>query len=492
MNAGSARMIIQRGVGANARRQILRHKKIPMTQVPYIKRSLSSTPPPSSSSSSVPATTPEKDNLPATPIDFHVAAKIDGEESQIATITLRPGETLRAEAGAMLFMTQGIEMSTELQGASQAFSRMMTGQNVFLTEFRYQGDDAGTVGLGTDFPSKIVRLALQDYPDSTLICQRGAYLASNPSVDIEMAYTKRLSTGFFGGQGFILQKLLGEGDVLVKAGGTLVTKDLEEGETLRATSGSIVAFTSTIDYDIEMMKGVKNAMFGGEGLFVATLKGPGRVWLQGMPPDRMIGEIARRVPSGGGPFIPIPMGGGGGGGEAAGDAAAGTAGEAAAGAAAGEALGDASPEEMVASTDATMEADRQATVAASGVDSDSPSALFGDAAGSDASNSTMGSTNATEPTSSSTFGDDPFASETTFGDTDSSNDTMFGDEPMFTDDDSTSFSNTDDFGQAGGDFFGGDSSQTTTDVFDSVSESVDEDTGSSIIGTLWDIFMGDD
>jgi len=484
MNGAAVRTTLQRGIGANARRQIIQHKRIPLTQVSH--QSLSSNPPPSS----VPATT-TKDNLPATPIDFRVSAKIDGEESQTATVTLRPGETLRAEAGAMLFMTQGVEMSTELHGASQAFSRMMTGQNVFLTEFRYHGSTKGTVGLGTDFPSKIVRLSLQDYPDSTLICQRGAYLASNPSVDIEMAYTKRLSTGFFGGQGFILQKLFGEGDVLVKAGGTLVTKDLEEGETLRVTSGSIVAFTSEIEYDIEMMKGVKNAMFGGEGLFVTTLKGPGRVWLQGMPPDRMIGEIARRVPSGGGPFIPIPgMGGGGGG-----DAAAGAAGEAAAGTAAGEALGDSTPEELVASTDAAMDADRQATVASSGIDSDSPSALFGDAAGDDTnSTSTLGSTNTTEPASSSTFGDDPFASETTFTDNDS-NETMFGgDEPTFTDGDSTSFSTSDDFGQSsGGGFFGGgDDSQTTTDVFDSVSESAGEDAGSSIISTLWDIFMGDD
>ncbi|CAJ1966748.1 unnamed protein product [Cylindrotheca closterium] len=495
MNGAAVRTTIQRGIGATARRQIFRQKRIPLTpQAPYQCRSLSSTPPSSSSSSSsVPAKTPEEEeNLPAIPIDFQVAANIEGEESQIATITLRPGETLRAEAGAMLYMTQGIEMSTELHGASQAFSRMMTGQNVFLTEFRYHGQDSGTVGLGTDFPSKIVRLSLQDYPDSTIICQRGAYLASNPSIDIEMAYTKRLTTGFFGGQGFILQKLFGEGDVLVKAGGTLVTKDLEEGETLRATCGSIVGFTSTIDYDIEMMKGVKNVMFGGEGLFVATLKGPGRVWLQGMPPDRMIGEIARRVPAGGvGPFIPIPGMGGGGGGEAAGDADAGTAGDVAAGAAAGEALGDATPEEMVASTDAAIDADRQATVASSGVDSESPSALFGDAAGDDASNSTLGSTNTTEPASSSTFGDDSFASETSFADS-GSNETTFGDEPMFTDDDATNFSASDDFGQSGEDFFGGDSSQTTTDVFDSVSESVDQDTGSGIISTLWDMFMGDD
>jgi uncharacterized protein (TIGR00266 family) len=229
------------------------------------------------SSSPVPTTSDSGGNLPSKPIDFSVSAKIEGEESQIATVTLTPGETLRAESGAMLFMTHGVEMSTDLHGASAAFSRMMTGQNVFLTDFTYKGDKGeGTVGLGTDFPSKILRLTLQDYENSTLICQKGAYLASNPSVDIEMAYTKSLSAGFFGGQGFVLQKLSGQGDVLVKAGGALVEKDLEEGETIRVTSGSIVAFTSTIDYDIQMMPGIKNAMFGGEGLFVATLKGPGK------------------------------------------------------------------------------------------------------------------------------------------------------------------------------------------------------------------------
>ena len=212
------------------------------------------------SSSSV-AVTESNTNLPSKMIDFSVSAKIEGEESQIAKVKLRPGETLRAESGAMLFMTHGVEMSTDLHGASSAFSRMMTGQNVFLTDFTYRGDkDSGTVGLGTDFPSKILRLTLSDYPNSTLIAQRGAYLASNPSVDIQMEFTKSLSAGFFGGQGFILQKMSGQGDVLVKAGGTLVEKELAEGETIRVTSGSIVAFTSTVDYDIQMMPGIKNAM----------------------------------------------------------------------------------------------------------------------------------------------------------------------------------------------------------------------------------------
>lgn len=157
----------------------------------------------------------------------------------------------------------------------------MTGQNVFLTEFTYNRDEGeGTVGLGADFPAKIVRLSLDDYGGS-LVAQRGAYLASNPTVDIQMEFTRTFSAGFFGGQGFILQRLRGDGDVLVKAGGALVEKELQEGEVLRVTSGSIVAFESSVQYDVQMMKGVKNVMFGGEGLFITSLRGPGKVWLQG-------------------------------------------------------------------------------------------------------------------------------------------------------------------------------------------------------------------
>ena len=419
-------------------------------------------------------------NLPTKLIDFSISAKIEGEESQVAMIKLRPGETLRAESGAMLFMTQNVQMNTDLQGASAAMSRMMTGQNVFLTDFTYDGTSGeGLVGLGTDFPSKIVRLTLEDYENSTLICQRGAYMASNPSVNIDMEFTKSLSAGFFGGQGFILQRLSGQGDVLVKAGGTLVEKDLSEGETLRVSSGSIVAFTSTVEYDIQMMPGIKNAMFGGEGLFVTTLKGPGKLWLQGMPPDRMISEIARRVPRGMGLGIPIPMGGGGGAGAAAGEAGAdASAGDAASG----------SGEEMVAATDGAVNADRQATVASSGMmdsddgalDSESPSALFGDAAPKDAP---LPSSPMEE--ASSTFQQDGFLSkETTFSDDGST----FTDETAFSDD--SSFS-TDDFSSQDQDGF---DDPTQTDVFDTGSD-VTEEASEGIGGmmrTLWDFFGNDD
>lgn len=190
-------------------------------------------PPVASSSSSSLAPIGDGDNLPAKLIDFEVAAKLEGHESMIATVNLRPGETLRAESGNMLYMTEGIEMDTQLSGASSAFSRMMTGQNVFLTDFRYEGEKgtSGTVALGTEFPSKIMRFSLEEFENKSLICQRGAYLASNATVNIEMEFTKSFSAGFFGGQGFILQRLSGQGDVLVKGGGTIVCKELEEGGT---------------------------------------------------------------------------------------------------------------------------------------------------------------------------------------------------------------------------------------------------------------------
>ena len=388
----------------------------------------------------------DDENQIMVPIDFAVSSKIEGEESQIATITLKQGEKLRAESGAMLYMTQGVEMATNLEGASSAWNRMMTGQNMFLTDFTYNGpESSGTVALGTDFPSKILRLSLQDFGGS-LICQRGAYLASNITVDIQMEFTKSMSAGFFGGQGFILQRLSGDGDVLIKAGGTLVERTLKEGEVLRATSGSIVAFEPTVEYDIQMMQGAKNVMFGGEGLFVTSLKGPGRVWLQGMPPDRMIAEIASRVPSRGGGIGPIiPIGGVGGG-------------EAAPPVDVGSPIGeeDALGEETAAAMDDGPGLDSTSSI---------PSSMDGDSSA----------------TFDNTFSESENFSETTFTD-DGANFV----EPTF-DDDTTSFdtqSNSD---------FGGDFMDDSTEIFESGGAATEEaaEGASNLLQTLWDIFTGD-
>mmetsp|Transcript_23990 Transcript_23990/g.51007 ORF Transcript_23990/g.51007 Transcript_23990/m.51007 type:complete len:464 (-) Transcript_23990:55-1446(-) len=387
------------------------------------------------------------------PIDFSVSSKIDGEESQVATIKLRAGEKLRAESGSMLFMTHGVEMATNLGGggASSAFQRMMTGQNVFLTDFTYNDTNdakgSGSVALGTDFPSKIVRLSLDDYGGS-LVAQRGAYLASNASVDIQMEFTRTMTGGFFGGQGFILQRLVGEGDVLIKAGGTLVERYLEDGEELRVTSGSIVSFEPTVSYDVQMMPGVKNVMFGGEGLFVTTLTGPGRCWLQSMPPDRMIAEIASRVPAGGGfgPIIPVPgIGASGGGVEGAPGGAAGV------------------PIDPHTNMDADVEGQNDPSID-EGVASSSPT-MDGD---SSVFSNTVGETEGFESTSTTTFNDE----ELDFT------------EPTFSDD--TTFSSDAGFDQQD-DFFGDDE----TEIFDTgVAEEASE-AGSSILSTLWDIITGD-
>jgi uncharacterized protein (TIGR00266 family) len=209
--------------------------------------------------SSVEART-SSDGVVGIPIDFDVAAKIEGKESQIVTIALEPGQVLRAESGAMMYMTDGVEMNTTTGGGlSSGFRRMMTGQNIFISDYTYTGEQGtrGYVALGTDFPSKIIRLRVEDY-GGKLVCQKGALLCASHTVDIDMEFTKNFKGGFFGGEGFILQALTGEGDVFVKAGGTLMRRDLEEGEQLRISSGCLVAFSSGVDYDVQMMPGFKN------------------------------------------------------------------------------------------------------------------------------------------------------------------------------------------------------------------------------------------
>jgi len=259
----------------------------------------------------LPESVTSRDGVVGNPIDFDVAAKIEGNESQILTVELKPDQVLRAESGAMMYMTEGVQMNTTTGGGlSSSFQRMLTGQNFFISDYTYQGNDVGYVALGTDFPSKIVRLNVQEY-GGKIVCQKGALLCASHTIDIQMEFSKNFTTGFFGGEGFVLQGLTGDGDVFVKAGGTLIRRDLKEGEQLRISSGCLVAFSEGVDYDVQMIKGFANVFAGGEGLFMTTLTGPGVVWLQGQPPQRMISEIARRVPSGG-IGLGIPIGGGGG------------------------------------------------------------------------------------------------------------------------------------------------------------------------------------
>jgi uncharacterized protein (TIGR00266 family) len=191
-----------------------------------------------------------KDGVVGRSIDFDIAAKIEGNESQIVTIQLEPGQVLRAESGAMMYMTDKVTMNTTTGGGmSTGFQRMLTGQNFFISDYTYEGEPGttGTVALGTDFPSKIVRLNVEEY-GGKLVCQKSALLCASHTIDIEMEYSKNFSTGFFGGEGFVLQALTGEGDVFLKAGGTLIRRELNEGETLRVSTGCLVGFTQGVDY----------------------------------------------------------------------------------------------------------------------------------------------------------------------------------------------------------------------------------------------------
>eukprot|EP00904_Undaria_pinnatifida_P000786 jgi/Undpi1/10708/HiC_scaffold_29.g13156.m1 len=203
------------------------------------------------------------------PLDFDMASRIEGQESQMVSFELEPGQVVRAEAGNLVYMEDGIEMDTSTGGG--ASSMVITGQNMFVTDYVNRGSANSKVGLGTDIPSKIIRLSLAAY-GGEVICQRGAFLAGSHTIDIQTEFTK-LMAGFFGGEGFVLQRLTGEGDAFVKASGPLIRRELEEGESLRVSSGSVVAFAPSVEYDVQTVPGFKNVVFGGTGLFITKLTG---------------------------------------------------------------------------------------------------------------------------------------------------------------------------------------------------------------------------
>lgn len=217
--------------------------------------------------------------------------KIYGDDMQAIEIELDPGEGVRAEAGAMLFMEQGIDMQTSTGGGMfKGFKRMLTGDSFFITTFMYNGSGKGHVAFAAPYPGKIIPLDLAKL-GGKFICQKDGFLCAARGVEIEIEFTKRLGAGIFGGEGFILQRLEGQGMAFVHAGGTIIQKQLMAGETLRVDTGCLVAFAPTVHYDIQFIGGFKNAMFGGEGLFVATLQGPGPVYLQSLPFSRLADRI---------------------------------------------------------------------------------------------------------------------------------------------------------------------------------------------------------
>jgi uncharacterized protein (TIGR00266 family) len=217
--------------------------------------------------------------------------KIFGDDMQIVDIGLDPGEGVRAEAGAMMYMENGIEMQTSTGGGLfKGFKRMITGESFFITTFLYNGRGKGHVAFGAPYPGKIIPLDL-DKLGGNFLCQKDAFLCAARGIEIEVAFTKRIGAGLFGGEGFILQRLEGEGMAFVHAGGTIIMKELQAGESIRVDTGCLVAFSPCVNYDIQFVGGFKNSLFGGEGLFLAVLNGPGLVYLQSLPFSRLADRI---------------------------------------------------------------------------------------------------------------------------------------------------------------------------------------------------------
>jgi uncharacterized protein (TIGR00266 family) len=217
--------------------------------------------------------------------------KIYGDDMQIVEIELDPGEGVRAEAGTMMYMEDNIEMQTSTGGGLfKGFKRMITGESFFITTFLYNGRGKGHIAFGAPYPGKIIPIQLEDF-GGTFMCQKDAFLCAARGIEIEVAFTKKIGAGFFGGEGFILQRLEGEGMAFIHAGGTIIKKELKSGEILKVDTGCIVGFSPTVDYDIQFIGGFKNALFGGEGLFLAQLTGPGTVYLQSLPLSRLSDRI---------------------------------------------------------------------------------------------------------------------------------------------------------------------------------------------------------
>ena len=223
--------------------------------------------------------------------------QIIGDDVQAVVLSLSAGDTVRAEAGAMLYMSDAIEMNTQvgtggengMMGALMSgMKRALSGDSFFMTTFTAKGQP-GQVAFAGPYPGKIMPINLSE--TGTLLCQRDSYLCSDPNVDISIAFTRKLGVGFFGGEGFILQKLSGSGTTFIHSGGGMIPFDLAPGQRLRVDTGCLVAMSESVTYDISMAKGVKNMLFGGEGLFFADLTGPGKVWLQILPFSRLANRV---------------------------------------------------------------------------------------------------------------------------------------------------------------------------------------------------------
>src|ERR1700712_42857 len=237
--------------------------------------------------------------------------KIYGEELQFVEIELDPNETAVAESGAFMMMDNGIEMQTIFGDGSQqqdnsllgklfsAGKRLLVGESLFMTAFTNMGQGKKKVSFAAPYTGKIIVFDLAQL-GGKIIAQKDAFLCAAKGVSIGIEFQKRLGTGIFGGEGFIMEKIEGDGYAFAHAGGYVIERELKEGELLKVDTGCVVAYTAGVDFDIEFLKGIKNWMFGGEGLFFAVMRGPGKVWLQSLPISRLAGRILRYAPQTGG------------------------------------------------------------------------------------------------------------------------------------------------------------------------------------------------
>src|SRR5688500_17438283 len=233
--------------------------------------------------------------------------QIFGDDMQFVEVELDPGEAMVAEAGGMMYMDDGVEMETifgdgsrQAQGGFMgalmgAGKRLLTGESLFMTVFLNRGAQKKRVAFGAPYPGKIIPVHLSQI-GGELIAQKDSFLAAAKGVSVGIAFQRKLGGGLFGGEGFIMQRLQGDGWAFVHAGGTLHERDLAPGELIRVDTGCIVAFQPSVNYEIQYVGKIKSAIFGGEGLFFATLQGPGRVWLQSLPLSRLANRIISAVP----------------------------------------------------------------------------------------------------------------------------------------------------------------------------------------------------
>ncbi|WP_333622526.1 TIGR00266 family protein [Stenotrophomonas indicatrix] len=280
----------------------------PVSEIAAMQQAGTGTAPPPPMPAVTPAVATASTGGRADRIDFRIV----GHEMQFVEIELDPGEGAVAEAGALMFKDASVQMDTVFGGGARsgqsggfmdkvmaAGKRVLTGESLFATVYTQTGQGRGKVAFAAPYPGTVLAMKL-DQHGGRLICQKDSFLAGARGVQIGVQFQRKIMTGLFGGEGFIMQKLEGDGWVFIHAGGCVVERELAAGERLDVDTGCIVAYHPTVDMDVRRVKGIRSVLFGGEGVFLATLTGPGKVWLQSLPFSRLAGRMWMAAPQGGG------------------------------------------------------------------------------------------------------------------------------------------------------------------------------------------------